>query len=165
MENYVPIAPKSITTADKQYFQAIGKGDLRIQVPNIDGNSTSILLKDVLHCPDIGLTLVSVAKIAAAGYRVLFKGPCCRIYNADNDVIGQLAARNGLYHVDHNIAVMTGNIEPKEVVTLEELHRQMGHIAPTAVKRMLDDGAIDGAKLDGSLTLSSCKSCEYAKMT
>lgn len=30
MENYVPIAPKSITAADKRYFQAIGKGDLRI---------------------------------------------------------------------------------------------------------------------------------------
>ena len=68
MENYILIAPKLITAADKQYFQAIGKGDLQIQVPNIDGNSTSILLKDVLHCPDIGLTLVSVAKIAAAGY-------------------------------------------------------------------------------------------------
>ena len=77
MENYVPIAPESITAADKQYFQAIGKGDLRIRVPNIDSNSTSILLKDVLHCPDMGLTLISIAKIATAGYRVLFKGPWC----------------------------------------------------------------------------------------
>ena len=68
MENYVLIAPKSITAADKRYFQAIGKGDLQIQVPNIDDNSTSILLKDVLHCPDMGLTLVSIAKIAATGY-------------------------------------------------------------------------------------------------
>ena len=164
-ENYVPIAPKSIIAADKQYFQAIGKGDLCIQVPNIDGNSTSILLKDVLHCPDMGLTLISVAKIATAGYWVLFKGAWCRIYNADNDVIGQLAARNGLYHVEHSIAAMTGNIKPKEVVTLEELHRQMGHVAPTAMKHMLDNGAVDGVELDGSLTLSSCKSCEYAKMT
>ena len=28
MENYIPIAPKSITAADKRYFQAIGKEDL-----------------------------------------------------------------------------------------------------------------------------------------
>ena len=27
-ENYMPIAPKSITATDKRYFQAIGKGDL-----------------------------------------------------------------------------------------------------------------------------------------
>ena len=115
MENYVLIAPKLITAADKWYFQAIGKGDLHIQVPNVDGNSTSILLKDVLHCPDMGLTLISIAKIAAAGYRVLFKGPWCRIYNADNDVIGQLAARNGLYRVEHDIAAMTGNIKPRRL--------------------------------------------------
>ena len=67
--------------------------------------------------------------------------------------------------MDHNIAAMTGNIEPKEVVTLEELHRWMGHIAPMAVKHMLDDSAVDGAKLNGSSTLSSCESCKYAKMT
>ena len=34
-----------------------------------------------------------------------------------------------------------------------------------AIKHMLDDGAIHGVELDGSLTLSSCESCEYAKMT
>ena len=33
------------------------------------------------------------------------------------------------------------------------------------MKRMLDDGAVDGVELDGSLTLSSCESCKYAKMT
>ena len=27
-ENYVTISPKSITAADKQHFQVIGKGDL-----------------------------------------------------------------------------------------------------------------------------------------
>ena len=73
--------------------------------------------------------------------------------------------RNGLYRVDHDIAAMTGNIEPKEVVTLEELHCWMGHIAPMAMKCMLDDGAVDGVKLDGSSTLSSCESWEYAKIT
>jgi hypothetical protein len=57
-ENYVSIMPKPIAAADKRYFQAIGKGDLRIRIPNGSG-STTALLKDVLHCPDMGLTLVS----------------------------------------------------------------------------------------------------------
>ena len=52
-ENYAPITPKSITAADKHHFQAIGKGDLQIKIPN--GHSmTTILLKDILHCPDMG---------------------------------------------------------------------------------------------------------------
>ena len=61
-ENYIPIIPKSITAADKHYFQAIGKGDLQVKIPN-GTHMTTILLKDVLHCPAIGLTLVSIGKL------------------------------------------------------------------------------------------------------
>ena len=70
-ENYVTIALKSITAADKRHFQAIGKGDLQIKIPNGHG-TTTVLLKDVLHCPDMGLTLVLIGKITAAGYKVIF---------------------------------------------------------------------------------------------
>ena len=52
-ENYVSIVPKSITAADKRYFQAIGKGDLHVKLPN-SHMTTTILLKDVLHCPRHG---------------------------------------------------------------------------------------------------------------
>ena len=61
-EDYVPIIPKSITAADKQYFQAIGKGNLQIKIPN-GVSTTTVLLKDILHCQDMGLTLVSVGKL------------------------------------------------------------------------------------------------------
>ena len=71
-EDYVPIVLKSITAAEKQYFQAIGKGNLQIKIPN-GISTTTVLLKDVLHCPDMGLTLVSVGKITAAGYKVIFR--------------------------------------------------------------------------------------------
>jgi hypothetical protein len=70
-ENYMSIALKSITAADKQYFQPIGKGNLQIKISN-GSNTTTILLKDVLHCPDMGLTLVSIGKIMNAGYKVIF---------------------------------------------------------------------------------------------
>lgn len=165
MENYVSIIPKSITAADKRYFQAIGKGDLRIKIPNGNNSNTSILLKDVLHCPDMGLTLVSIGKIAAAGYHTLFRGPWCRIYDTKNKLVGQLAARNGLYRVDHDIAEMAAMGVAGEVLTLEDLHRRMGHIAPTAAQRMIDSGAIKGIELDSSSSIKSCYSCEYAKST
>ena len=72
-ENYVTIQPKSNTTTDKQYSPDTGKGDLHIQLPN--GNSTtSILLKNVLHCPGMGLTLIVISKITTAGYPVIFCG-------------------------------------------------------------------------------------------
>ena len=105
-ENYVPIALKPITAADKHYFQAIGKGDLCIKIPN-GLNQTTILLKDVLHCPDMGLTLVSIGKITGAGYKVMFKGSICRIYDTKDKVIEQIMARNRLYQVDHEVLINT----------------------------------------------------------
>ena len=164
-EDYVPIAPKSITAADKRYFQAIGKGNLRIRIPN-GTSTTTVLLKDVLHCPDMGLTLVSVGKITAAGYKVIFRGMTCKIYDSKDKVIGQINARNGLYRVDHQVAMnvaMAG--EAREVLTLEELHKRMGHIAPDTIKRMVRDGAIEGIEADITTTIQPCASCEYGKAT
>ena len=129
-ENYVTIALKSITAADKWHFQAIGKGDLRIKIPNGHG-TTTVLLKDILHCPDMGLTLISIGKITATGYKVIFRGSSCKIFDQKDKVIGLIIVKIGLYHIDHNVFVnmaMTG--EAQEVVTLEELHRKMGHITP-----------------------------------
>ena len=103
-ENYVSITPKLITTADKCYFQAIGKGNLRIKILN-GSNTTTILLKDVLHCLDMGLTLASIGKITAPCYRVIFRGLTCRIYDSMAKVVGQINAKNGLYWVDHDVAV------------------------------------------------------------
>ena len=50
LENFVSIMLKSIAAADKHYFQATGKGNLRIKVPN-SKTMSSISLTDILYCP------------------------------------------------------------------------------------------------------------------
>ena len=60
--NYRSIPPCAITAADKRVFYAVGTGDLRIEVPNGE-STTPITLKDVLHAPDMGITIVSVSWI------------------------------------------------------------------------------------------------------
>jgi hypothetical protein len=127
---------------------------------------TTVLLKDVLHCPDMGLTLVSIGKITAAGYKVIFRGPTCKIFDSRDRVIGQVNVRGGLYRVDHEIAVNVGMAgEAREVLTIEELHRRMGHIAPEAAKRMVSSGAVKGIEIDPTSSIQDCNSCEYAKAT
>ena len=52
---------------DGQEFEATGLGDMHIELPN--GQSKSqILLKNVLYAPAMGLTLVSISKIAKARF-------------------------------------------------------------------------------------------------
>ena len=121
-ENYVSIVLKSVTAADKHYFQAIGKGDLHIKLSNGPG-TTTILLEDILHCSDMRLTLVSIDKITSAGYKVIFRGPTCKIFDSRDKVIGLINVKNGLYHVDHDVMVNVGMAgEAHEILTVKELH-------------------------------------------
>ncbi len=70
---YQPIPPHPIVTADKCTFYAEGVGDLQINVPNREV-LTLVLLKDTLHVPQIGLTVMSISCIAKA---VLRSRPTC----------------------------------------------------------------------------------------
>jgi hypothetical protein len=79
--NFTEIEARPITAADKRSFDAIGKGDMYIDVPKGDGSS-QILLRDVLYAPKMGVTLVSIGKITDAGSSVLFHGNVCRILTA-----------------------------------------------------------------------------------
>src|ERR1700722_952988 len=52
-----------------------------------------------------------------------------------------------------------------EVVTIEEFHRRMDHIALEAVRCLVSEGTIKGLELNKSSKLKTCDSCEYAKAT
>ena len=133
LENFVSILPKAIAAADKHYFQATGKGNLCIKIPN--GKMTSsILLTDVLYCPKMGFTLILISKITDAGFHSHF-ALCCRIFDERKKVIGDVPRRNGLYQVDHSMET-GGEIVgmAAEVVMIEELHQKMGHISPEAAR-------------------------------
>jgi hypothetical protein len=85
--SYHSIELRTIKTADKHLFYAIGAGDLQVDVPN-GVTTSSVLLRDALHAPDIGVTIVSVSQIAEAGNTVSFAGDFCEIKNQKGDIIG-----------------------------------------------------------------------------
>ena len=114
----------------------------------------------------MGLTLVSIRKITAAGYKVLFRGLTCKIFDSKDKVIRQVNMKNRLYRVDHDVTINIGIAgEAHKILTVEELHRQMGHIALEAAKRMVSSGAAKGMEVDFSTMIQSCDFCEYAKAT
>jgi len=72
LTNFQPIQPWGILAADKKHFEVIGKGDMFVQVPNGD-KSKKMYVKDILYAPNLGVTLLSVARITQAGYTLHFK--------------------------------------------------------------------------------------------
>jgi len=59
LENFIDIPLKSFQAANKQDFQAVGKGEMVIDIPN-GADISQLRLTEVLYAPEVGYTLVSV---------------------------------------------------------------------------------------------------------
>ena len=162
LTTYHSIPPHPIFTADKHMFHAEGVGNLQIEVPN-GKTSTPILLKDTLYAPQIGLTIVSVGRIANAGYSVSFENDCCSIRKGqDEQRVGSIPANgNGLYKVKH---VLMANAAVEQVY-IHTLHRQLRHVSFDMIRNLVRTNAVTGLQIIDDGSPFSCDSCAYAKMT
>ena len=75
--------------ADKTIFMATRVGRMKTDIPN-GRDSTTIMLEDMLYCPDLGYTLVLLAKCNAAGFTVTLKDKSCCIKDTKGSQIGQI---------------------------------------------------------------------------
>ncbi|KIM51513.1 hypothetical protein SCLCIDRAFT_33373 [Scleroderma citrinum Foug A] len=146
--NFKSIVLKAITAVDKHTFEAIGKGDLTILIPN-SSSVTRILLRDILYTPKMGITLVSIGKL--------------------DKKLGEIPLTSGLYSLWSSQAgrkLFAGVAKHNEPLTMQEVHERLGHIAPDSICQMIKDGTITGITLDEAHeSMGTCDSCEYAKLT
>jgi hypothetical protein len=125
--NYKSILPCPITATDKRIFYAVGTGDLRIEVPN--GKSfTPIVLKDVLHAPDMGIMIVSISWITWSSCKVVSDVDVCHIFNKVGNHIGAICAnKHSLYKAECTYVASI----PDERVNIATMHRCLTHIVRT----------------------------------
>ena len=81
-ENYVDIPPKRFRAANQQAFDAIGQGELIVEVPN-GSESTSLRLEGAFYAPEVGYTLVSMGQLDEAGFFATIGGGECVITDPD----------------------------------------------------------------------------------
>jgi transposase InsO family protein len=159
--NLRSIPPRPITAANNRVFYATGLGNLEIDVPN-GSSSTRITLKDALYAPDMTLTVISIGKIASAGYSVSFEGQECKIKNKKGKTIGRIpASTNGLYRVDHPITAAAA----QEQIDILTVHQRLGHISADSIRLLTRANAVTGLQPIDFSTPFSCDSCEHAKTT
>ena len=125
----------------------------------------AVTLQDVLYCPDLGYTLVSLAKCDASGFMVLLKDKSCSIKDQNGCQIGRIPQYHGLYRVDEGFSVRIATYKGVRVHTLDELHRKMGHISHAVVKRLIEQKIVLGLKLDTKSEPTFCTSCAKARPT
>ena len=164
-ETLSPIPPKSLAAANKQSFEAVGVGEMVVEVPN-SLEVSKLRLTEVLYSPEVGYTLVSIGRLDQLGYAVTFADGTCIIRNSADDIFSRISqSKAGLYRVIHEPDHGSSNAVT-ERISVMELHCRLGHISPAVAKRLAESGLISGLKIDLSANEPTfCESCVYAKAT
>ena len=163
-ENFEQTPPRSFKAANKQSFNTIGKGDLVIDIPN--GNSfTKLRLRDVQYTPNVAYTLVSIGRLDDDGFTAKFGNGKCILNGPDGEKVGEVirTARKA-YKVVHEEG-MANVVE--ETLTLDQLHRRMGHASVQVIRDLVAHGMVTGLRLEYTPTGQPffCESCIYGKAT
>ncbi|KAJ3522993.1 hypothetical protein NMY22_g11644 [Coprinellus aureogranulatus] len=166
LSDYRTIPEQKIRAANAEHFSGIGVGNFHLQLP-LGEESRTLLLKNVLHCPDLHSTLVSVSKLDLAGYKCVFQNRTCRVYNPSGVLVGIVPLVGGLYQSSSSSFDVAYSSSPREpVVSLYEAHCRLGHINYAYVKHLLKDPDVHGFKLDPSaMEEVECVACIKAKAT
>ena len=87
-------------------------------------------------------TLISISKIAAAKHTIIFRHLILEIYNMANKQIDEIHCSNGLYSINHRPCDEDGKALTAVSISVDSLHRRMGHIAPEAARDLIQKGLV-----------------------
>ena len=137
---------------------------MTIDVP-MGAEISQLKLTEVLYSPKVGYTLVSIGKLNEKGFSVTFSGGKCSIQGPDGEKVDEVPKLGrGLYKVQHDKDDDAKAVE--ETLTLDLLHRCLGHISLKSALKLINNGFITGLHLEPSPNADFfCESCVYAKAT
>ncbi len=174
-DSFERMSPKSFVAANKNEFHAEGRGRMTVSVPNGE-KTTKLTLTDVWYSPSVSQNLISTSRLAKSGISSTFDSSKCILRDRNGAIVGSIPmSRGGLYRVTRPAADAATSAEgaedpaeptkdPPIIISAEELHRRLGHIAPEAVARLVREGFVDGVVLDPNTAIPEfCEVCVRAK--
>lgn len=156
---------ETIFVANGERVPAEGIGTVALNVLNRNGRQVTIWIQNVLFVPSMSGNLLSVRKLIANGYSVIFTpNGSCDISHGDKHVaMGEL--RDNLYM----LKVVTRALAVHEKVHPEncahQWHRLCGHRDLEVVKRLGINGLVEGIEIADCDIHETCDVCQQGKST
>ena len=168
---------KDVQVGDGAYVDALGRGEVKVDVILPDNNIKECTLKNVLLVPDLKFNLLSVPTAALSGVVTSFEADQCR-FTKDSVVMATGKRIGNLYYLhcaekesemkkesnpSLNTACATEN-KKKEQHDASIWHRRYGHLGAENMKRLNLDNMVDGMKVGISHNIEGvCKPCIEGK--
>ena len=153
-----------VSLGDGRVLKAFGRGRVKLKV-SVSNCSKSHVLYDVLFVPDLAYNLISVSSIGKTNDMItVFCESGCEVKTTDGKVVATGTRRGKLYYldcVDGNHEVV--NIKETACTTVDDWHRRYGHLSETSLRKLSNEGLVDGFDFDTSRKLSFCEACVEGK--
>ena len=134
----------------------------------MDGGKHEVHLHNTLLIPTLSNSLFSVKTVNRLGFSALFRPYGVLIENPNQSIIAESEEGGNLY--DLRIVcepVMASTAHLQDGITLDILHKRLGHPNLSTLQQMIRKGLVKGINVQdvGSNTSLVCNACIKAKMT
>jgi transposase InsO family protein len=131
--------PVAFTFANGQKANAVARGDIQLQVGNLQ-----ITLKSVLHVPASKVNVLSINKIQSTGAQVQFSEDVCKVYK-NSQLLFQAECRNGLYTItDTSESSNQTALFSKLTETAQLWHQRFGHLSYKGLAQLVRNQMVSG---------------------
>jgi GAG-pre-integrase domain len=131
----------------------------------VEGKTSTITLKNVVHTPDVPFNLISISCAIEAGAAVLFSSPGVKIRTPNGTIITEGWAANRLFEMNvKGIGKQDQACPAKHGRTWDEWHRIFGHLNMASVRMLKEKEMVLGMEVDRTVEpTAQCKACIIAK--
>ena len=159
----------SVEMGTKARANVAGRGAVELML-NVNGSANPCILKNVLHVPDFGYSLLSVSQMVSKGMEVSFQTGNC-IVTKGSKVLATASLVGDLYILD-----IQPHTASAHVVSLQTLHERLGHVNAQGVASMIRNNVVSGINVNkndvknalnpkSDNPLSICPACVFGKAT
>ena len=141
-------SPRTVYLANKSTIDAIGEGTVRL-FTIISGVKHEVHLQHMLLVPSLANSLFSVKMVNQLGFSALFRPYGVLIENPNEAIIAESEEGGSLY----DLRIVCQSVHMASIactpdwLTLNVLHKHLGHPSISTLQQMIQKGLIKGANV------------------
>ena len=158
--------PEKVSLGDGRVVEAVGVGNVRLNILFKVSNRKRATMYDVLHVPKLACNLFSVRAAVKRGNTVKFGQSRCWIRGPKGSLDGMGFLNGKLYHLKCEVVAGNENasLASDELSDIDLWHQRLGHLNRQQLNTLVNQSLASGIKLSTNSKLSFCEGCVEGKM-
>lgn len=157
--------PEKVGVGDGRVVEALGIGNVRLNMRFKVSESKRATLHNVLYVPKLACNLFSVRAAASKSNTVKFGRTRCWIRSNDGELLGMGSLADKLYQLDCEPATLEhASVVHQQANDVDLWHQRLGHLSGQRLSDMSRKKSVVGLNLSTATKPSFCEGCVEGKM-